>query len=125
MRSGDRSRGRTRGRRGRPLVAAASGRRAGSEAPPWAGDDAICLVANLRPPVLSVITPAYNMARYLPYTLDSVAALRTPHEHLVVDGDSDDGTVEMLEGRDDPHLRWISEPDSGQTEAVNKGLRMA
>ncbi len=75
--------------------------------------------------MLSVVTPTYNMARYLPDTLDSVAALRTPHEHIVVDGDSDDGTVELLEGREDPHLTWISEPDSGQTNAVNKGLRMA
>jgi glycosyltransferase involved in cell wall biosynthesis len=75
--------------------------------------------------MLSVITPARNMARYLPHTLDSVAALRTPHEHIVIDGASDDGTVELLEGREDPHLTWISEPDSGQTEAVNKGLRRA
>ncbi|HET9120688.1 MAG TPA: glycosyltransferase family 2 protein, partial [Solirubrobacterales bacterium] len=75
--------------------------------------------------LLSVITPARNMASYLPYTLDSVAALGIPHEHVVVDGASDDGTVELLERRDDPDLRWISEPDSGQTEAVNKGLRLA
>jgi glycosyltransferase involved in cell wall biosynthesis len=65
------------------------------------------------------------MARYLPDTLDSVAALQAPHEHIVIDGASDDGTVELLEGREDPHLTWISEPDSGQTEAVNKGLRRA
>src|SRR3954452_20242714 len=75
--------------------------------------------------MLSVITPARNMAGFLPEMLDSVAALRTPHEHIVVDGASDDGTVEMLEAREDPHLTWISEPDTGQTEAVNKGLRMA
>jgi len=75
--------------------------------------------------LLSVITPARNMARFLPDTLDSVAALSAPHEHIVVDGDSDDGSVELLEGRDDPHLTWVSEPDSGQTEAVNKGLRLA
>src|SRR5919197_954739 len=75
--------------------------------------------------LLSVITPARNMARYLPHTLDSVAALRTPHEHVVVDGASDDGSVELLEGRDDPNLVWVSEPDSGQTNAVNKGLRKA
>jgi glycosyltransferase involved in cell wall biosynthesis len=74
---------------------------------------------------LSVITPARNMASFLPQTLDSVAALRTPHEHIVIDGASDDGTVELLEGRDDPHLTWVSEPDSGQTEAVNKGLSRA
>jgi len=75
--------------------------------------------------MLSVITPARNMARFLPETLDSVAALRTPHEHIVVDGASDDGSVELLEGRDDPNLIWFSEPDGGQTEAVNKGLAMA
>ena len=72
-----------------------------------------------------MITPARNMARYLPDTLDSVAALRARHEHIVIDGASDDGTVELLEGREDPHLTWISEPDGGQTEAVNKGLRRA
>ena len=75
--------------------------------------------------LLSVITPARNMARYLPHTLDSVAALRTPHEHIVIDGASDDGTVELLEAREDPHLSWTSEPDKGQTNAVNKALRMA
>ena len=72
-----------------------------------------------------MITPARNMARYLPDTLDSVAALRARHEHIVIDGASDDGTVELLEGREDPHLTWFSEPDGGQTEAVNKGLRRA
>jgi glycosyltransferase involved in cell wall biosynthesis len=75
--------------------------------------------------LLSVITPTRNMARYLPHTLDSVSALRTPHEHIVIDGASGDGTVALLEGREDPHLTWISEPDTGQTNAVNKGLRMA
>ncbi len=40
----------------------------------------------------------------------------------MVDGASDDGTVELLRGRDDPSLKWTSEPDRGQTEAVNKGL---
>src|SRR3954468_5573330 len=75
--------------------------------------------------MLSVITPARNMARFLPETLDSVAALRTPHEHIVVDGDSDDGTVELLESRTDPNLKGVSESDSGQTEAGNEGLRVA
>src|SRR5919201_3255290 len=75
--------------------------------------------------LLSVVTPARNMAKYLPHTLDSVAAVGTPHEHIVIDGASDDGSVELLEGREDPHLTWISEPDIGQTEAVNKGLRLA
>ena len=74
--------------------------------------------------MLSVVTPVRNMARYLPETLDSVAALSVPHEHVVIDGASKDGTVELLESRDDPALRFRSEPDTGQTEAVNKGLAM-
>jgi len=76
-------------------------------------------------PVLSVVTPVYNSARYLSETLESVSRLATPHEHLVVDGDSTDGTVELLEARDDPQLRWVSEPDRGQTHAVNKGFAQA
>jgi glycosyltransferase involved in cell wall biosynthesis len=75
--------------------------------------------------LLSVITPARNMARFLPETLDSVAALGAPHEHIVIDGASDDGTVALLERRRDPNLVWVSEPDRGQTDAVNKGLARA
>ena len=45
---------------------------------------------------LSVITPTFNGARYLGETLDSVAALRTPHEHIVVDGGSSDDSVAVL-----------------------------
>jgi len=73
-------------------------------------------------PTLSVVTPSYNSARFIEETLDSVAALSVPHEHIVIDGGSDDGTVEILESRGDDSLVWISEPDRGQTNAVNKGL---
>ena len=72
-----------------------------------------------------MVTPVYNSARYLPETLASVARLTVPHEHIVVDGGSTDGTVELLEGRDDPRLQWVSEPDRGQTHAVNKGFSRA
>lgn len=81
--------------------------------------------ASERGPALSVITPSFDCARFIEGTLDSVAALRTPHEHLVVDGGSADGTVELLRDREDPHLHWVSEPDRGQTHAVNKGLARA
>ncbi len=75
--------------------------------------------------LFSVVTPARNAGRYLPDALDSVAALRTPHEHVVIDGGSDDGTVELLRARSDPALTYVSEPDRGQTHAVNKGLARA
>jgi len=76
-------------------------------------------------PSLCVVTPVYNSARYLAATLDSVAQLTVSHKHIVVDGSSSDGTVELLEARDDPSLVWISEPDRGQTHAVNKGFKRA
>jgi glycosyltransferase involved in cell wall biosynthesis len=76
-------------------------------------------------PRLSVVTPIFNPGAYLERCLDSVAALGIDHEHVVVDGGSTDGTVELLKSRDDARLRWVSEPDRGQTHAVNKGLAMA
>jgi glycosyltransferase involved in cell wall biosynthesis len=75
--------------------------------------------------LLSVITPTFNPGRYLAYALDSVAQLACDHEHLVVDGASTDGTVDLLRERRDNALKWISEPDRGQTDAVNKGLERA
>jgi len=76
-------------------------------------------------PRLSVITPALDQVNYIGETLDSVSRLPIDHEHLVIDGGSTDGTVELLRERDDPTLAWVSEPDRGQTEAVNKGLGRA
>jgi glycosyltransferase involved in cell wall biosynthesis len=76
-------------------------------------------------PQLSVITPVFNPGRYLLDTLESVARLTTEHEHVVVDGGSTDGTVELLRGCNDNGLTWLSEPDRGQTDAVNKGLARA
>jgi len=76
-------------------------------------------------PVLSIVTPVRNSATYLSHALESVARLTVSHEHIVIDGGSTDGTVELLKGRGDPQLQWISEPDHGQTHAVNKGFSRA
>lgn len=76
--------------------------------------------------LLTVVTPSYNQARYLRATLDSVLGQDYAQiEHLVMDGASTDGTVDLLKSYDDPRLKWISEPDKGQTDAINKGLRQA
>jgi glycosyltransferase involved in cell wall biosynthesis len=75
--------------------------------------------------LFSVVTPVRDGAEYLAEALDSVAALRTPHEHVVVDGGSTDGTADLLAARRDESLVWRSEPDRGQTHAVNKGLALA
>ena len=74
---------------------------------------------------LSIVSPVFNAAEYLPAALDSIARIQTDHEHIVVDGGSTDATVALLGARADPALQWTSEADRGQTDAVNKGLRRA
>jgi glycosyltransferase involved in cell wall biosynthesis len=71
---------------------------------------------------VSVVTPSLDQARFLERTLASVAAQTgAPIEHLVFDGASTDGSVAILE-RFRPPVRWVSEKDSGQADAVNKGI---
>lgn len=73
---------------------------------------------------VSVVTPTFNMADRLPRCIESITRQSYPHvEHIVIDGGSSDSTVEYLQRRTD--IRWISEPDSGQSDAINKGFRMA
>ena len=75
-------------------------------------------------PRISIVTPCLNRARYLGAAIESVRAQNFPDvEHIVVDGMSTDGTVELLERY--PHLRVIREPDTGLYDALNKGLRAA
>lgn len=73
---------------------------------------------------VSVVTPSYNQAEYIRDTLDSVQRQSYDHvEHVVVDGESDDGTLDILREYEDA-IEWISEPDDGQSDAINKGFDM-
>lgn len=78
-------------------------------------------------PLISIIVPSYNQGAFIRETLDSI--LRQdyrPMEVLIIDGASTDGTLDVLHQYDSvPEVTWISEPDSGQIEAVNKGFAMA
>ncbi len=73
-------------------------------------------------PRFSVITPSFNQAAYIRDNIESVRNQGYARvEHIVVDNESSDGTVDIL--RDYPSLIWTSEPDSGQADAVNKAIR--
>jgi glycosyltransferase involved in cell wall biosynthesis len=75
-------------------------------------------------PVISVVTPSFNQGRYIERCLRSVLDQEYPSlEHIVYDNCSTDGTLEIL--RRYSHLTWVSEPDRGQSHALNKALRRA
>ena len=78
-------------------------------------------------PLVSIIVPSYNQGRYIAATLDSILQQNyRPLEVLVIDGASKDETVDILRRYESsPELQWISEPDRGVTDAVNKGLTRA
>lgn len=74
--------------------------------------------------LVSIVTPSLNQGRYLREAIESVRAQSYPEiEHVVVDGGSQDDTLDILAGYDG--IRWVSEPDRGQSDALNKGFAMA
>jgi glycosyltransferase involved in cell wall biosynthesis len=75
-------------------------------------------------PLVSIVTPSYNQAAFLEDALRSVQAQSYPRiEHIVVDGGSSDGTVDILKRYGDKLAAWSSEPDRGQADAINKGIQ--
>lgn len=76
-------------------------------------------------PLISIVTPSYNQAQFIRATIDSVLSQDYPNiEYFVIDGGSTDGTLEILKSYG-KKFTWVSEKDAGQTDAINKGLRMA
>ena len=77
-------------------------------------------------PTFSIVTPSFNQGGFIGRTIESVLEQSGgfPVEHWVVDGGSTDGALDVLRGYGD-RIKWVSEPDRGQVDAINKGFRRA
>lgn len=77
-------------------------------------------------PKISVITPSYNQGKFLERTIQSILNQNYPNlEYIICDGGSTDESIDIIKKYSDKITWWCSEPDGGQTYAINKGMRKA
>jgi len=77
-------------------------------------------------PKITVVTPSFNQGKFIERTIRSVLLQQYPSvEYIVIDGGSTDNTVDVLRKYENDLAFWVSEPDQGQSHAINKGLAKA
>jgi len=77
---------------------------------------------------ITIITPVFNGQQFIGQCIQTVISQQYPGgEHLIIDGGSTDATLDIIRqyAAKYPHIRWISEKDNGQSDAMNKGIRAA
>jgi len=77
-------------------------------------------------PLVSIITPSYNQGKFLEETIRSIKDQTYKNiEHIIIDGGSTDNSIDIIKQYQASLAYWVSEPDNGQTDAINKGFRRA
>ena len=73
---------------------------------------------------ISIVTPSFNQAQFLEYTLKSVIDQNYPNlEYFVIDGGSSDSSIDIIKKYSDRITNWVSEKDKGHGNAINKGFQ--
>src|ERR1035437_2868268 len=77
-------------------------------------------------PKISIITVSFNSAKTISDTIESVLSQTYPDiEYIIIDGSSSDGSIELVKSFGNSISKFVSEPDNGIYDAINKGIRLA